>query len=240
MQPVDARARIAAARAPPRMACRRRGGGATPRRGSLPGGWARLRATCMLPGEARPSVCVADGPWRGVTQEGGARARDELLARLATLVPPPRVHGVRYPGVLAPNAKARARVVPQPRESPSFAATSADDSSSSSTPGKATGKRPYRVPWADLLRRVLAVDVLSCPCGGRLQLVAFIAEVTVAKRILDHLGLDSPGAAGRPRPGAARRARPRLELRRRRLRLPGLGRPRRSGPTSSRRRPPAP
>jgi len=143
-----------------------------------------------------------------------------VLARLATLVPPPRVHGVRYPGVLAPNAKARARVVPQPRESPSFAATSADDSSSSSTPGKATGKRPYRVPWADLLRRVFAVDVLSCPCGGRLQLVAFIAEVTVAKRILDHLGLDSPGAAGRPRPGAARHARPRPEPRRRRLRLP--------------------
>jgi len=37
------------------------------------------------------------------------------------------------------------------------------------------------------------VDVLACPCGGRLQLIAFIAEATVAKRILDHLGLDSQG-----------------------------------------------
>ncbi len=53
--------------------------------------------------------------------------------------------------------------------------------------------RTYRVPWADLLKKVFAVDVLACPCGGRLQLIAFIAEATVAKRILEHLGLDSRG-----------------------------------------------
>jgi hypothetical protein len=34
--------------------------------------------------------------------------------------------------------------------------------------------------------------VLECPrCQGRLELVAFIAEPTVARRILDHLGLAS-------------------------------------------------
>ncbi len=69
---------------------------------------------------------------------------------------------------------------------------------SSSTPAKPPRghdrpTRSYRVPWADLLRKVFAVDVLACPCGGRLQLIAFIAEATVAKRILDHLGLDSRG-----------------------------------------------
>lgn len=36
-----------------------------------------------------------------------------------------------------------------------------------------------------------AVDVLACPCGGRLELIAIIAQALVAKRILDHLGLDS-------------------------------------------------
>jgi len=54
--------------------------------------------------------------------------------------------------------------------------------------------RTYRVPWADLLTKVFAVDVLASPCGGRLQFIAFIAEAAVAKRILDHLGLDSPSA----------------------------------------------
>jgi hypothetical protein len=120
-------------------------------------------------------------------------APDELLARLATWVPPPRIHGVRCHGVFAPNAKARARLVPRPRESPSSAPMPADDSSSSRTPGRPPGKRTCRVPWADLLGKVFAVDVLACPCGGRLPLIAFIAEATVAKRILDHLGLDSRG-----------------------------------------------
>ncbi len=52
----------------------------------------------------------------------------------------------------------------------------------------------YRVPWADLLQKVFAVDVLACPdCGGRLKLIAFVADAGVAGRILDHLGLDSRG-----------------------------------------------
>ena len=36
----------------------------------------------------------------------------ELIEKLAALVPPPRVNLVRYHGVLAPNAKDRARIVP--------------------------------------------------------------------------------------------------------------------------------
>ena len=43
-------------------------------------------------------------------------------------------------------------------------------------------------------RRSFEIDVLACPeCGGRMQLIAFIAEPAVAKRILDHLGLDATG-----------------------------------------------
>jgi hypothetical protein len=54
--------------------------------------------------------------------------------------------------------------------------------------------RSYRVAWADLLKKVFAVDVLACPDrGGRLALIAFIAEARVARRILDQLGLDSQG-----------------------------------------------
>ena len=54
--------------------------------------------------------------------------------------------------------------------------------------------RRYRVPWAEWLQKVFPVDVLACPqCGGRMELIAFIAEPGVAKRILDHLGLVSTG-----------------------------------------------
>ncbi len=41
--------------------------------------------------------------------------RHELLERLVPLIPPPRVHQVRYHGVLAPCASARDRIVPGPR-----------------------------------------------------------------------------------------------------------------------------
>ncbi len=53
--------------------------------------------------------------------------------------------------------------------------------------------RTYRIPWADLLAKVFEIDVLACPeCVGRMQLIA-LAEPAVAKRILEHLGLDSTG-----------------------------------------------
>jgi Putative transposase len=44
----------------------------------------------------------------------------DLLARLVALIPPPRFHMLRYHGVLAAHAKARAEVVPgQAASSPS-------------------------------------------------------------------------------------------------------------------------
>ena len=54
--------------------------------------------------------------------------------------------------------------------------------------------RSYRVPWAGLLKKVFAIDVLACPeCGGCLELMAFISDTAVAARILEHLGLDATG-----------------------------------------------
>ena len=50
----------------------------------------------------------------------------------------------------------------------------------------------YRVPWAELLKKVFAADVLSCPeCCGRMELIAFISEGVIARQILEHLGLET-------------------------------------------------
>jgi hypothetical protein len=136
---------------------------------------------------------------------------DELLARIATLVPPPRSHALRYHGLFAPNSRHRRRVVaaairadaesaapeilelaaaPVPTRSaptPAFRLTAPE------APGGRTSPR-WRVPWAELLRKVFAIDVLACPrCAGRLEIIAFIAEPSIARRILDHLGLDAQG-----------------------------------------------
>ena len=131
---------------------------------------------------------------------------DELLARLATLIPPPRSHSLRYHGVFAPNSKDGGRVVPrppprateeakaehalEPPEPPRSPAGAFQLEPPEPSPGRDTPRT--RVPLADLLRKVFAVEVLECPrCAGRLEIIAFIAEASVARRILDHLGLAS-------------------------------------------------
>lgn len=135
---------------------------------------------------------------------------DELLARITTLVPPPRTHALRYHGLFAPNSKHRARVVPGrehrraqgPSEQGHADAPPAPSSApliapsvQLTAPAAASRRGPRtRVPWAELLRKVFAREVLECPrCAGRLEVIAYIAEPTVARRILDHLGLASQG-----------------------------------------------
>ena len=51
-------------------------------------------------------------------------------------------------------------------------------------------RRPRYHPWAELLRRTFGLDILACDaCGGRLRLVATIAEPGLVSQILSHLGL---------------------------------------------------
>jgi hypothetical protein len=33
-----------------------------------------------------------------------------------------------------------------------------------------------RIPWAELLRHGLDIDVLACTCGGRMRVVAAVTE----------------------------------------------------------------
>ncbi len=40
----------------------------------------------------------------------------EFMERLAALVPRPRLHLIRFHGVLAPNAKLRSKIVPAPAQ----------------------------------------------------------------------------------------------------------------------------
>jgi hypothetical protein len=59
-------------------------------------------------------------------------------------------------------------------------------------PKPSQGERPRRrsLPWAELLRRVFAVDVLVCGrCGGPMTVIAYLTEAAVVGKILTHLGL---------------------------------------------------
>lgn len=48
-----------------------------------------------------------------------------------------------------------------------------------------------RIDWAELLKRVHAVDALRCDCGGRLRFIALVTDPKVAKPILERLHLVS-------------------------------------------------
>jgi hypothetical protein len=103
-----------------------------------------------------------------------------LLCRLATSVPPPRFHTVRYAGVLAARSPWRPRIAPKPPPEEPAAASAEPDRT-----GPAGGYRP----WAELLARTFAVDVLACPkCHGRMRLLALVQEPANVARILAAMG----------------------------------------------------
>jgi len=102
----------------------------------------------------------------------------DFVARLAALVPPPRVHLTRYHGVFAANAALRAAITPAGR--------------GPGAPGRyATAESPtpkhVALNWARRLKRVFGIEIEQCVrCGGRLKVIASIEEPELIERILAH------------------------------------------------------
>jgi hypothetical protein len=110
----------------------------------------------------------------------------DLMARLAALVPPPRMHLTRYHGVFAPHSKLRAAVTPAGR-------------GRGGKPPAEQGVEPSSTPrhvamsWAKRLMRVFAVEIEACArCGGKLKIIASIEEPAVITKILAHLERTAP------------------------------------------------
>ena len=126
----------------------------------------------------------------------------EFIQRLAAFIPRPRLHLIRFHGVLAPNAKLRAlvvpQVVPQEPEAPEQEAKPAD------CEANCAHHLPVRLNWAKLHKRMFDLDLEHCPnCGGELKIIAAILEQPVIEKILTHLGLQ---ARAPPRAPARRQA----------------------------------
>ena len=137
-------------------------------------------------------------PWRDGTTHL-VMSPLEFMQRLAALVPRPRLHLIRFHGVLAPNAKLRPLVVPQ---GPQVQEAASEAAAAAECEVESLQARPNRISWARLLKRVFDIDMQRCPnCGaGELKIIAAILERPVIEKILTHLGLDpQPPPRGRAR-----------------------------------------
>jgi len=111
----------------------------------------------------------------------------DFIAKLAALIPRPRVNLTRFHGVFAPNSKWRAQVTPSKR-----------GKSKKLPEGKCTEKslseHRAAMSWAQRLKRVFDIDIETCnECGGAVKVIACIEDPIVIKKILSYLKRQDSG-----------------------------------------------
>jgi len=99
----------------------------------------------------------------------------ELIEKLIGIIPPPKIHLVRFHGTLAPNSSWRRQIVPpKPPEKE-----------------QNTSPSSCKMKWSELLKRTFQIDLENCECGGTLKFIAVITKRAQVKKILDHLDIPS-------------------------------------------------
>ena len=106
------------------------------------------------------------------------------MARLAALVPPPRMQLTRYHGVFAPHSQLRAAVTPAHRGMGS----TGQGADAAGEPDQRITPHHVAMSWAQRLKRVFGVEISTCArCGGKLAILASIEEPAVIAKILAHV-----------------------------------------------------
>jgi hypothetical protein len=126
-----------------------------------------------------------------VAFDRGGHPPVDFMARLAALVPKPRVNLTRYHGVLAPNHHCRGLITPAKRGKgvKPIAYTAVHSSA----------ERHAAMTWAQRLKRVFNIDIEVCGrCGGSVRVIACIEDQDVIDRILDHLRRNEEDTPTRP------------------------------------------
>ena len=115
----------------------------------------------------------------------------DFIARLAALVPKPRVNLTRYHGVLAPNHRWRGLVTPARRGKGIKSISNAEV--------RTPAERHAAMTWAQRLKRVFNIDIEVCGrCGGPVRVISSIEDQDVIDRILTHLRQKEQETTTRP------------------------------------------
>ena len=141
------------------------------------------------------SIINLKGPWKdgrkGIFFDGA-----DLIERLVALIPTPYKNIVRYHGAFAPRSNLRdwitrgAQFWETVDRIPTFLQQDQDTLPVVNVKKKKPLKKSHRKIkrwrlWAELLKKVFAIDVLSCPhCGLRMQRISFIFDYVAIKSLL--------------------------------------------------------
>ena len=118
-------------------------------------------------------------PYRDGTTQVAFEPMD-FIARLASLVPKPKVNLTRYHGVLAPNHRWRGQITPAHRGKGVRRITR--------TEARSPAERHVAMTWAQRLKRVFNIDIEVCArCGGSVQVISCIEDQDIIDKILAHL-----------------------------------------------------
>jgi Putative transposase len=105
----------------------------------------------------------------------------DFIARLASLVPSPRVNLTRYHGCFAAHARLRAQIVPCARGTQKKKGQGGEGA-------EAPTPRHIAMTWAQRLKRVFLIDVSVCEhCGGAVKIIACIHDKLTIRKILAHV-----------------------------------------------------
>jgi hypothetical protein len=109
----------------------------------------------------------------------------DFIARLAALVPKPRVNLTRFHGVFVrggppPNSRHRMTITPSLRNKAKKALPTGQE--------KTRAQKHQSMTWAQRLKRVFGIEIETCEqCGGAVKVIASIEDPLVIQRILSHL-----------------------------------------------------
>jgi len=106
----------------------------------------------------------------------------DFIARLAALVPKPRVNLTRFHGVFAPNSLHRVTITPSKR------GKGARQQATAELDDRTPMEQRAAMTWARRLKRVFGIDINECEkCQGPVKIVACIEDPVVIEKILNHL-----------------------------------------------------
>jgi hypothetical protein len=102
----------------------------------------------------------------------------DFIARLAALVPKPRVNLTRFHGVFAPNSRHRVTITLALRNTAKQALSTEQE--------KTRAQKHQSMTWAQRLKRVFGIEIETCEqCGGAVKVIAsiknYIAKNYIAK-----------------------------------------------------------